>query len=71
MIKYNLNADFKGIVNLKIKIFINYSPSSCSKHERYLFIFWTQIKIFLMKSEGFLTLHRQQHNYHIQIPERG
>ncbi len=25
-----------------------------------------QIKIFLMKSESFLTLHRQQHNYHVQ-----
>ncbi len=29
----------------------------------------TQIKIFLMKSESFLALHRQQHNYHIQGPE--
>ncbi len=28
-----------------------------------------QIKIFLMKSKSFLTLHRQQHNYHIQGPE--
>ncbi len=24
------------------------------------FIFWTQIKIFLMNSENFLTLYRQQ-----------
>ncbi len=30
------------------------------------FIFGTQIKIFLMKSESFLTLHRQQRNYHVQ-----
>ncbi len=34
------------------------------------FIFGTQIKIFLMKSESFLTLHRQQGNYHVQGPER-
>ncbi len=26
-------------------------------------IFGTQIKIFLMKSERFLTLHRQQQNF--------
>ncbi len=26
------------------------------------FIFRTQIKIFLIKSESFLALHRQQHN---------
>ncbi len=37
---------------------------------RPLFIFRTQIKIFLIKSESFLTLHRQQHNYHVQGPER-
>ncbi len=28
-------------------------------------IFGTQIKIFLMKSESFLTLHRQQHNSNV------
>ncbi len=37
---------------------INYSPLCCSKPVRPLFIFGTQIKIFLMKSESFLTLHR-------------
>ncbi len=26
----------------------------------------TQIKIFLMKSDNFLTLHRQQWNWHVQ-----
>ncbi len=35
---------------------INYSPSYRSKPLRPLFIFGTQIKIFLMKSESFLTL---------------
>ncbi len=34
-----------------------------------LFIFGTQI-MFLMKSESFLTLHRQQCNYQVQGPER-
>ncbi len=29
------------------------------------FIFRTQIKIFFMKSESFLTLHRPQQNYHV------
>jgi len=40
---------------------INYSPSCRSKN----FIFGTQVKIFLMKSESFLSLHWQLHNYHI------
>ncbi len=43
---------------------INYSCHF--KPIRPSFIFWTQIKIFLMKSESFLTLHRQQHNWNIQ-----
>ncbi len=30
----------------------------------------TQIKIFLMKSESFLTLHKHQVSYHVQGPER-
>ncbi len=34
-------------------------------------IFETQIEIFLIKSESFLTLYRQQRNYHIQGPEKG
>ncbi len=39
---------------------INYTPSFRSKPVRPSFIFGTQIKIFLMKSESFLILHRQQ-----------
>ncbi len=31
--------------------------------------FVTQIRIILLKPESFLTLHRQQHNSHIQGPE--
>ncbi len=47
------------------------SSSSCrSKPVRPPFIFGTQIKIFLMISESFLTLHRQQHNWYVQGPER-
>ncbi len=56
----------KGIVHSKMKVL------SLSTHTyvvpntvRPWFIFGTQIKIFLMKSESFLTLHRQQRNWHI------
>ncbi len=48
---------------------INYSPSCCSKPVRPLFIFGTQIKIFLMESESSQTLHRQQEYLHDQGPE--
>ncbi len=48
---------------------INYSPSCHSKHVRPLFIFRSQIKIFLMKSESFLALHRQQWNWHVHIQD--
>ncbi len=41
---------------------INYSPSCHSKSVRPLFIFGTQIKIFLVKYERFLTLHTPHHN---------
>jgi len=34
----------------------NYSPSCCSNPVRLSFIFWTQIKIFLMKSKSYLSL---------------
>ncbi len=44
---------------------INYSPSCRSKPIRPSFIFRTQIKMFLMKSESFLTLHRQQCNWNV------
>ncbi len=61
------SMDIKGIVH---PIMINYSPSCHSKPVRSLFIFGTQIKIFLMKSESFLTLHRQQGSYYVQGTER-
>ncbi len=48
-------SQFKGVVHPKIVI--NYSPSCHSKLVRPSFIFGTQIKIFLMKSERFLSLH--------------
>ncbi len=42
---------------------------SChSKPMRPLFIFWTQMKIFLIKSESFLALHRKQCNWNILWP---
>ncbi len=63
---HHLAKPNKGIVHPKNEnSIINYSPSCRSKPIRHLFIFTTQIKIFLMKSESFLTLHRQQWNYHI------
>ncbi len=46
---------FKGIVQPKnLKYLINYSPSCHSRSLRPLFIFRTQIKIFMMKYESFL-----------------
>ncbi len=51
-------------------VVITYSPSCRSKPIKPLFIFRTQIKIFMMKSESFLTLHRQQRNRHVQDQER-
>ncbi len=59
----------KGIVHPKMKT-VSLIPSCRSKPVRPSFIFGTQIKIFLIKSESFLTLHRQQRNYHIKGPER-
>ncbi len=47
---------------------INYSPSCRSKPVRPTFIFRTHIKIFLMKSESSLTLHRQQRNCNVPRP---
>ncbi len=52
---------FKGLVHPKMKIM------SLITHPHVVpvrppFIFGTQIKIFLMKSESSLTLHRQQNN---------
>ncbi len=62
---------FKGLVHPKMKIIlINYSLSCHSKPIKPLIISRTQINIFLMKSKSFLTLKRQQRNYHVQGPER-
>ncbi len=60
----------KWIVYTKMKILSLITHPCCSKPVRPLFIFGMQIKVFLMKSESFLTLHRQQHNWHVQGPER-
>ncbi len=49
---------------------INYSPWCRSKPIRILFIFGTQIKIFLFESESSLTLLRQQGSLHDQSPEK-
>ncbi len=54
----------------KMKIVINHLPWWRSKPVRPSFIFGTQIKMFLIKSESSLTLHRQQCNWHVQGPER-
>ncbi len=55
---------FKGIVHPKNEnSVINYSPSCRSRHVRPSFIFRTQFKMFLMKSQSYLTLHRQQRNW--------
>ncbi len=59
----------KGLFPKNENYVINYSPSCPSKPVRPSFIFRTQIKIFLMKSKSFLTLHRQQWNFHVQGPK--
>ncbi len=57
-------AHIKGIVHPKNENSVsNYSPSSFPV--RPSFIFRTQIKIFLIKSESFLTLYRQQQNCNV------
>ncbi len=58
---------FKGIIHPKMKI-LSVTPSWRSKPVRPSIIFGTQIKIFLMKSESFLTLHRQQCNWNVPRP---
>ncbi len=55
----------KGSIHPKMKIVINYPLSCRSRAVRPSFIFRTQIKIFLMKSESYLTLHRQQLNWKV------
>ncbi len=59
----------KGIVYTNEHSVINYSPSCRSKPIKPSFIFRTQIKIVLMKSESSLTLCRQQWSLHDQGPE--
>uniref|UniRef100_A0A8C1JW99 Rho GTPase activating protein 4b n=1 Tax=Cyprinus carpio TaxID=7962 RepID=A0A8C1JW99_CYPCA len=54
---------FKKKIPTKMKILSLITQPSCrSKPVRPSFIFRTQIKIFLMKSESFLTLHKHQCN---------
>ncbi len=55
-----------GIVHPKMKIMSLITEPHVIP--RPLFIFWTQIKIFLMKSKSFLTLHRQQCNWNVPRP---
>ncbi len=57
---------FKGIVSPQNEnSVINYSPSRRSKPLTPSFIFRTQMKLFLMKSESSQTLHRQKHNRNV------
>ncbi len=63
---YNVDQIIKGLVHPQNEnSVINYSTSCRSKPARPSFIFRTQIKIFVMKCESFLTLHRQQHNCNV------
>ncbi len=65
-ITYRLLHVFKGLVHPKMKnLSLITSPSCCSKPVRPSFIFRTQMKMFLKKSESYLTLHRQQHNWNV------
>ncbi len=63
---YTVDQIIKGLVHPQNENYvINYSPSCRSKPVRPSFIFRTQIKIFMMKCESFLTLHRPQHNCNV------
>ncbi len=53
----------KGLVHPRIKTLSLLTLILFQTHKT--FIFGTQINIFLMKSESFLTLLRQQCNYHV------
>ncbi len=56
----------KGIVHTKMKILsLITHPYVVQTHKTFIHLH-TQIKIFLMKSESFLTLHRQQRNWNVQ-----
>ncbi len=58
-----LNAKIKRDSSPKNEnVVVNYSPSYRSNPLRPSFIFRTQTKKF----ESFLTLHRQQHNWHVK-----
>ncbi len=59
---------FKGLVHLKIKILSVITHPNVVPNLWPSFIFGTQIKIFLMKSESYQTLHRQQHNWNVPSP---
>ncbi len=61
-----ITRTLKGIVHPKNYSVVNYSPSCRSKPVRPSFIFRTQIMIFLIKSESFLTLRRQQCRFKAQ-----
>ncbi len=63
-----LSSRFLTIVHPKMQILSLITHSHVVP--RRSFLFGTQIKIFLMKSESFLTLHRQQQDYYNQGPER-
>ncbi len=54
--------ELKGIVHPKMKLMLLIIHPHVIPNTRPSFIFRTQIKIFLMKSESFLILHRQQCN---------
>jgi len=76
MIKHNIDTEqylffVKALVYTKNEnSVIKYSPSCHSKPIRLSFIFETQMKIFLMKSESFLFLHWQLRDYHIDVSKR-
>ncbi len=64
------SKEVKGLVHPKMKILsLITHPHVVPKPLDTPFIFGTQIKIFLMESERFLILHRQQGSLHDQGPE--
>ncbi len=65
-----LYSEFMQHHSLEISTATPANGNHSLKPVRPSFIFRTQIKIFLMKSESSLTLHRHQGSYHDQGTER-
>ncbi len=65
-LQFSKGDDIKGLVHPKWKFCQLLLTLMSFRTVRPSFIFGIQMKIFLMKSESFLTIHRQQSNWHVR-----